>query len=106
MVARLPESDAIMDGFTFTSRAHQLAEEPESQVRMTSSGSRDDISQKTRCGLMGSASDMARSSIMRHHSFTSSSTFSRQPRSLFFSSMGISAWSVSLESPWRLTSMG
>ena len=40
------------------SRANQLAAEPESAVRMQPSGRRGESSQKTRCGLIGSASLM------------------------------------------------
>ena len=46
---------AIMVDFIFRSRDHQLAAEPESQVKMQSGGSREDNSQKACCGLIGSA---------------------------------------------------
>src|SRR5450756_838663 len=50
IVASPPESDAIMPGRIFRSRAYQLAHEPESHVRMQRSGKRGDSSQHTRCG--------------------------------------------------------
>src|SRR6476661_8053813 len=48
IVASPPDSDAIIPSRTLISRAYQLADEPESQVRITRSGSRDDNSRNTR----------------------------------------------------------
>src|ERR1700753_3762756 len=49
--ARPPESEHIMPRRIFRSRAYQFAHEPESLVRITSSGKRDDSSVNTRCGF-------------------------------------------------------
>src|ERR1043166_671923 len=48
MVARFPESDAIIPRRTLRSRANQLAAEPESATIMQLSGNRGDSSQNTR----------------------------------------------------------
>src|SRR5216110_1382397 len=60
IVARLPESEAIIPRRTFRSRAHQLVDDPESAQRMQRSGSFGESSQKRRCGLIGLASFIAR----------------------------------------------
>ena len=44
----VPDSEAIMPRRIFRSLAYQLAADPESQVRMQLSGSREESSQKTR----------------------------------------------------------
>ena len=106
IVASVPESDAIMSRRSLRSRANQFADEPESAVRMQRSGSRDESSQKTRCGLIGSASSWARRSISCHQSWTLSAICSCQPRSVFSSSSGRSARSVSRASPTSCTSIG
>jgi hypothetical protein len=106
MVARFPESDAIIPERIFTSRANQLAEEPESQVRMARSGTRGESSQNTRWGLIGSASSIARASSTFHQSRMFSSISSRQPRSSFRRSSGMSSCSVSRLWPQRFTSIG
>src|SRR5690348_17750511 len=67
IVASPPESEAIMPSRIFRSRAYQLAEEPESDERMQLSGSRDESSQNTRSGLIGSAAAIARDSSTCHH---------------------------------------
>src|SRR5207248_11319828 len=59
MVARFPESDAIIPRRIFKSRANQFAAEPESATIMQLSGKRGDNSQKTRWGLIGLASCIA-----------------------------------------------
>ncbi len=64
------------------SRAYQLAAEPESLERMALSGSRFDSSQKTRCGLIGLASFIARASSTFHQSATLASIRLRQLRSV------------------------
>src|SRR5215472_895351 len=66
--ARPPESEHIMPRRIFRSRAYQLAQEPESLVKIARSGSRGDNSQKMRCGLMGLAGCIARCSRVFHHS--------------------------------------
>jgi len=73
---------------------------------MQRSGSFGDSSQNTRSGLIGFALVMARSSTSFHHSVISFSIFSRQLRSVLRCSIGMSARSVSLLSPMRLTSIG
>ena len=60
MEASPPESDIIMPGRTFRSRAYQLAQEPESLVTMAFEGRRGESSQTTRCGLTGLAGAWAR----------------------------------------------
>ena len=62
----------------FRSRAYQLAQEPESLVMIARSGSRGDNSQETRCGLIGLAGCMARSSSVFHQSSVQPSIFLRQ----------------------------
>src|SRR6266545_362583 len=106
IVARVPESDASIPLRTLTSRANQFAAEPESEVRMQLSGSREESSQNTRWGLIGSASVIARASISSHQSRTCFSIRSRQERSDFGSRCGSSARSVSFASPTRFTSIG
>src|SRR5205085_3242131 len=106
IVARFPDSDPIMPRRNFRSRAYQLAVDPESAEMMHLSGNRFDASQKTRCGLIGFASFMARSSRTFHHVFTSSSIFVRQSRFVFGLRSGMSARNVSALSPVRLTSIG
>src|ERR1700710_2966585 len=81
--ARLPESDPFMPRRILMSRAYQLATEPLSPVMMQLSGSRDDNSQNTRCGLIGSADSIARSSIVSHQLETSFSISCRQLLSVF-----------------------
>ena len=88
------------------SRAYQLAVEPESAVRMQRSGRRGDSSQNTRCGLIGSAATIARSSSVFHQDATFFSTVSRQPVSVLCFSKGSSARSVSALSPTMLYSIG
>src|SRR5438067_9048001 len=106
IVARFPERDPIMPRRNLRSRAYQLAAEPESEEMMQLSGSRDDNSQKTRCGLIGLALVIARASMSFHHSTISSSIRFRQLRSFLRSSIGMSARSDSLLSPTRLISIG
>src|SRR2546423_13476443 len=67
MVARFPESDAIIPVLIFKSLANQEAEDPESAERMQFSGSLFDNSQKTRCGFSGYAAFIARASNIFHH---------------------------------------
>ena len=90
----------------FRSRANQFAAEPGSQARMQFSGSRGDSSQNTRCGLIGLALTMARSSSVCHHVSTFFSICSRHERSFLRSSSGSSSRSVAALSPIRLTSIG
>src|ERR1041384_6524110 len=78
IVARLPDSDAIMPDRTLRSRAHHPAQVPESAVRIALSGSRGESSQNTRCGLIGSADSIARRSITFHQSATQPAMSSRQ----------------------------
>ena len=82
---------AFMPRRIFRSRAYQLAQEPESLVMIAWSGSRGDSSQATRCGLIGLASAMARSSSVSHHVLVTACDLSRQARSDFCCSIGSSA---------------
>ncbi len=66
------------------SRANQFADEPESEVRMQPSGRRGESSQKTRCGLIGSASLDARA---RPSAPTSRATSPRSARATTRSSL-------------------
>ena len=106
IVARLPESDAIIPLRIFRYCAYQLAVEPESAARMQLSGSFGESSAKTRCGLIGFASCFARSATSFHQSRISSSICARHSRLVLRLSKGISACSDSLLSPVRLTSIG
>src|SRR6266702_7508185 len=83
-----PDSDAIMPRRIFRSRAYQFAQDPESLVRITRSGSRGDSSQATRCGLTGLAGCIARSSSVFHHLETLLAISFRQAGSVFASSIG------------------
>src|SRR5688500_12152016 len=60
IVARLPDSDAIIPSRMFSSRAYQLASDPESAVMIHLSGRSGDNDQKTNCGFNGEASFSAR----------------------------------------------
>ncbi len=106
MVARPPDTDAIMPGRIFTSRANQPVLVPESTVTIAPSGRRGDSSQNTRCGLIGLAAFIARASSTRHHSATSFSIDSRQPRSALRRRCGSSARRAAALSPTRFTSIG
>src|SRR5699024_1888869 len=106
IVARFPESEAIILSLTFKSRANQFADEPESEVRITFSGNFGDSSQKTRCGLIGLASFIARDSMTFHQSSISSSSFFFQVRSSLYFTNGNSASRVNLLSPCKFTSLG
>jgi hypothetical protein len=106
MVASVPDSEAIIPLRSRRSRANQLAAEPESLVMMQPSGRREDSSQKTRWGLTGLASTIARDSTSRHHSRTSPVMRSCQERSALRSSSGSSARRVSALSPTSGTSVG
>src|ERR1700740_3209928 len=68
IVARVPDKEAIIPRRILRSRANQLAADPESEDRIQLSGKREDNSQKTRCGLIGSALVIARASRTFHHS--------------------------------------
>src|SRR6185437_15726284 len=106
MVASPPESEAIMPWRILRSREYQLAEEPESQVRMQLSGRRGESSQNTLCGLMGWADSMARASMVFHHWATCLSIRLRQARLSFLFNKGSRSFNVSALSPTRFTSMG
>ena len=106
IVASVPESEAMFPRRRRSCRAHQFVDEPESAVTIASSGSRCDSSWTTRCGFIGSASCIARSSLIRHHSRTFSSIVSRQARSSLRLSRPFSSVSVSFASPIRKTSTG
>jgi hypothetical protein len=77
----LPDSEAIIPSRILSWSAHQLAEEPESEAVMQRSGSHGLNSQKTRCGLIGSASFMARPSTTCHQRAMLCSISSRHDRS-------------------------
>ncbi len=106
IVAKVPLKEQRMPSRILRSRAYQLADDPESHDTITRSGSRGDSSQKTRWGLSGSPSSMARSSTISHHSRTPSSTVSRHSRSALRSMSGNRAERVSRASPTRFTSIG
>ncbi len=89
-----------------TSRAYQLAQEPESLVMIAWSGSRGDSSKATRWGLIGSAATMARASSFSSQSARHCLISPRHFRSVFSVSSGNRARRVSAASPCRLTSMG
>ncbi len=89
-----------------TSRAYQFAQDPESLVRITSSGRRGDSSQVTRCGLTGLAGCMARLSIRSHQWDMPLAIPSRKDVSALGVSRGNSAFRVSAASPARFTSIG
>ena len=55
IVASVPERAAFIPSRSFRCRAHQLVAEPESAVRMQSSGSRELSSWKTSSGLIPSS---------------------------------------------------
>src|SRR5438132_1001846 len=78
IVARLPESADIMARRIVISRAYELADDPESVVKIPLSGRRGDSSQNTRCGLMWLALFMARSLRTLHQAATFFSTCWRQ----------------------------
>ena len=88
------------------SRPYQLATDPLSPVMMQFSGSRLDASQNTRCGLIGSADCMARSSSVFHQLATPLSMSRRQRPGFFCSSSGSSARSAVAVSPTMFTSIG
>ena len=88
------------------SRPYQLATEPLSPVMMVFSGRRLEHSQKMRCGLIGSAGIIARSSSVFHHFATSLAMSSRQPFASFCSSIGSCARRVAALSPIKFTSVG
>ena len=87
-------------------RAYQFADEPESALTITLSGSRGDSSANRRIGLIGSASSNACMCMVSHHRATSSSRLSRHFRSVLRERCGISARSVVAASPIRLTWYG
>ena len=91
---------------SFSWRANQFVEEPESAVMIASSGSTCESSCTTRCGFIGSASISERRSTISHQSRTFSSICSRQPRSSLRTRCGSSASSVSFASPMSCTSAG
>ena len=73
---------------------------------MQFSGSRFDNSQNTRCGLMGSADIIARSSSVFHQSAMPVSMLRRHLLSVFCFSSGSNARKVTALSPTMLTSIG
>ncbi len=73
---------------------------------MQFSGSSGDTSQNTRCGLIGSAGTIARSSSVFHQDATPSSTVFRQLVSVLGFSNGSRARKVSALSPIMLYSIG
>src|SRR5439155_16533932 len=101
-----PDSEHIMPRRILRSRAYQLAQDPESLVMIARSGRRGDNSQATRCGLIGSAGCIARSSSVFHQSRVQPSMLLRQVWSDFSSKNGNRERKVSAASPARLTSIG
>src|SRR6186997_1923719 len=106
MVARLPESEPRIDPRMRTWRAYQLAEDPLSEVTIASAGAIRENSLKTRIGLTGSALTCASASMTSHQSATLETSDSCQDRSALRARRGISARSVAVASPTRLTSKG
>src|SRR5215831_6897398 len=106
MVARLPDNEAFMPLRIFRSRANQLAEEPESEVKMQSSGRRDESSQNTRSGFTGSALFMARAFIIFHQRSTSLIILFCQSLSSFFCKRGSNARKVLRLSPCKFRFVG
>ncbi|CAM5713542.1 hypothetical protein SALBM135S_05002 [Streptomyces alboniger] len=106
MVASVPESDPRMEPRMRRWRAYQLAAEPESAARMTSSGSSSSSACTTYSGLTGSASTAARRCMTSHQRAVSFSIFLRQAPCFFRLSCGSRALRVSRASPVRLTSKG
>src|SRR6185437_4644108 len=106
MVARLPESEALIPLRIFISRANQSAEVPESEDKMQLSGNSFDSSQNTLSGLIGSALFIALASITFHHSCIFFSISSRQLLSSFLFNSGNNAFKLSLLSPCRFNSIG
>src|SRR3954465_14798862 len=68
IVASVPESEARFPLRSFSWRAYQFVDEPESAVMIASSGSTCESSCTTRCGFIGSASIIERRSTMSHQS--------------------------------------
>src|SRR5690349_12088596 len=106
IVARLPDKDAIIPLRIFRSLANHAAVEPESADKMQLSGKRLDNSQYTNCGFKGVALLWAFASSTLHQRSISCSIFSLQFLSSFFLRNGINAFSVSLLSPCKCTSIG
>src|SRR3954451_15054896 len=106
IVARLPESEAIMPLRILRSRANHAAVEPESAERIQLSGKRFDNSQKTYWGLIGDALLCALASSTFHQRSISLIIFSCQLLSSFRLSKGINSRNVSLLSPCNCTSIG
>src|ERR1051326_836160 len=106
IVARLPESDAIMPLRIFKSLANHAAVDPESAERIQLSGSRFESSQKTYCGLMGFAVLYALASSTLHHLSISLIIFSCQFLSSFLFNRGINSLNVSRLSPCKCISIG
>src|SRR4051794_29388837 len=67
IVASVPDSVARTPDGNLRSRAYQFAADPESAVRIAFLGSRSFSSQKSRIGLIGSASTIASRSTDFHH---------------------------------------
>jgi hypothetical protein len=101
-----PEWALCMPDLSFRSRENQWTVEPVSHASIAPSGSRGESSQKTRRGLIGFASAIARFPSMRHQSATLFSTFWRHDRTVLVSTIRSSARSVVALSPTRLTSIG
>ena len=106
IVARFPESEARLPFFSFTCRANQFVDDPESAVTIASSGNTSDSSCATRWGFIGWASSRERFSTISHHRCTLFSMSSRQLRSSLRMRCGRSARSVSFASPTSMTSAG
>ena len=107
IVASVPDSDACIPLRIAMCRAHQFVADPESEVRIARSGSREDSSAATACGLTRPPKLWpARSAMMRFQVRTFFSISSRQERSSLRRSSGMSCFRVSLASPTRCASIG
>src|SRR5690606_7499125 len=106
MVARLPDSEAIIPSLILMFLAYQKAEVPESAVKIHRSGSRGESSENNFCGLMGSATCSARCATVSHQSLTWCWISSCHDRSSLYCSKGISFCKVCWLLPSRFTSMG
>ncbi|MNS58766.1 hypothetical protein D3C72_916950 [compost metagenome] len=106
MLASPPDTDPIMPSRNCTSRAYQLAADPESQVTMQCSGRRLDNSRNGRWGLTPLALTMARATTVSRQRDTRFSMPFTQRSDALGSSLGSKACKVRRASPTRPTSTG
>ncbi|KAG1166110.1 hypothetical protein G6F35_018385 [Rhizopus arrhizus] len=106
MLARPPDTEPIMPSRSCTSRAYQLAAEPESQVTMHCGGKRRDSSTNGRWGLIPLACTIARSTTVSRQRATRFLIPFRQRSDFFSSSRGSKACKVRRASPTNPASTG